>query len=358
MLRGAGGQAGSQVPTSAQTGPKDRNVRAPGTCPEDALGPRLHGTGAGAPRRKEHPHPHVRQGKWGTWLGRTQQHLSTRGRDGDWGLQGSPTGKGICASRSTQGPKPPSGRPSGKGMRGDKRVGPGQHTPRLSIPHTQGDPRWRQRTAPRKGGGERGWRSLCRGGGGAPGIATPPPRHQSNQDRAQAAAREVSEDTWGRRTTGHGRLMTGPQGQQPEDPGGAFVIKGSTAGWRQPSLAGAWWGGAHLLELPAVRHRGHHLRELLFLTLEHAVNVLHRHLGEPEPQTSRAARPPAALPRAPILGTAQQGTQARLPLASSSSRAQAVGRKATPNASARAKPTSQTAAVFHFLVRLPKYFYF
>ena len=66
----------------------------------------------------------------------------------------------------------------------------------------------------------------------------PTPRHQSNQDRAQAAAREVSEDTWGRRTTGHGRLMTGPQGQQPEDPGGAFVIKGSTQAGGSP----AWQG--------------------------------------------------------------------------------------------------------------------
>lgn len=77
-------------------------------------------------------------------------------------------------------------------------------------------------------------------GWGSRNSSPPAPRHQSTQDRAQAAAREVSEDTWGRRTTGHGRLMTGPQGQQPEDPGGAFVIKGSTAGWRQPSLAGAW----------------------------------------------------------------------------------------------------------------------
>lgn len=42
--------------------------------------------------------------------------------------------------------------------------------------------------------------------------------------------------------------------------------------------------GAHadLLKLPAVRHRGDHLGQLLFLALQHSVDVLGGHLLEKE----------------------------------------------------------------------------
>lgn len=104
-------------------------------------------------------------------------------------------------------------------------------------------------------------------------------------------------------------LFTVLRADNPEDPGGVTVINRLTS----IQVGGRGYACAlHLFKLPAIGHGGHHLRELLLLTLKYTVNMLHWHLQEQGPQVRQAPHAllllpqPSNLARLLILETAQQ----------------------------------------------------
>lgn len=73
-------------------------------------------------------------------------------------------------------------------------------------------------------------------------------------------------------------LRSGPRGQAK---GQDWRVSSSVSPTHSPEQSGAGLSaGAHadLLKLPAVRHRGDHLGQLLLLALQHSVHVLGGHL--------------------------------------------------------------------------------
>lgn len=202
-----------------------------------ASGQQLCRLGAGAPQKEGAlPHPHVRPGKWRAQL------RQSRGQEGDPGATEQPRWEGHLCQLQHKGAEATicSASMGGdvRGQEGRARPGCAQavdptHTDRPDG-STESSP-GKVRAQVRKSNQERRVGS----------STTPPPniRDRSNQDGAQL----------------HQHLITSP--------------------WRQQAHGNPAIGvGPHLLELPPIRHGGHHLGELLLLTLQHTVYVLHRHL--------------------------------------------------------------------------------
>lgn len=77
------------------------------------------------------------------------------------------------------------------------------------------------------------------------------------------------------------RLRSGPGAQAKGEGGQDRRVSSSVSPTHSPEQSGAGLSaGAHadLLKLPAVRHRGDHLGQLLLLALQHSVNMLGGHL--------------------------------------------------------------------------------
>lgn len=142
-----------------------------------------------------------------------------------------------------------------------------------------------------------------------------------------------------------------PRARSPEDPGGPSVI------FTPPQAhIDSVQGALHLLKLPAIGHGGHHLRELLLLTLKHTVHMLHRHLREQGPQVRQAPHnlPLPPQPSKPTPGADSRdsptGDLTRLTFPSTP-RAQVIMPKEALNASTKTKQTGWNSC--HFLLPHP-----
>lgn len=143
-----------------------------------------------------------------------------------------------------------------------------------------------------------------------------------------------------------------PGARSPEDPGMPSVIKSFTA---PQAHIDSVQGALYLFKLPAIGHGGHHLRELLLLTLKHTVHVLHRHLREQGPQVRQAPHnlllPPQPSKPAPGVDSRDSPTGVLMRLMfPSTSRTQVIMPKA-PNASTKTKQTGWNSC--HFLLPHP-----